>query len=232
MKVIKFKVEGVFNSFRIPFFKTYHKTFLSPPKTTIAGLLANISNKPQKEFFEMIDKIKVGVIIENIDSKFKDLWRCKIYKDIKEKEKRKKARGNGIIRRDKLFNAVYTIYVYNFDIENLKNPLAIPSLGLDDEMVRISNVEEIEFVNKTSKIHSSFLCDEVKIKDIKVLDDNFIMPIFCNVPIELIGFEKNKRIPKKVKKEKLQVDFFNCEVEVEGIEGYLDETTKKGVVLF
>ena len=224
MRVIKFKVEGVFNSFRIPFFKTYHKTFLSPPKTTIAGLLANISNKSQKEFFEMIGKIKVGVIIENIDSKFKDLWKYKLYE--------KKNGGSGIIRRDKLFNAVYTIYVYNFDIEYLKNPLAVPSLGLDDEMVRISNVEEIEFVNKTSKIHSSFLCDEVKIKDIKVLGDNFIMPTFHNVPIELIGFEKNKRIPKKVKKEKLQVDFFNCEIEVEGIEGYLDETTKKGVVLF
>ena len=224
MKVIKFRVNGIFNSFRIPFFKTYHKTFLSPPKTTIIGLLANISNKPQKEFFEMIETIKVGIIIENIDSKFKDLWKYKLYE--------KKNGGSGIVRRDKLFNAIYTIYITDFDIKFLKSPLAVPALGLDDEMVKISDIEEIELTKKTDKIHSCFVSDEIKIKDIKVLDDNFMMPTFCNVPTEIVGFEKDIRVPKKVKKEQLQVDFFNCEIEVENLEVYLDETTKKGIVLF
>ena len=43
MKAIRFEVEGLLNSFRIPFFRTYHKTFLAPPKTTVIGLLCPIT---------------------------------------------------------------------------------------------------------------------------------------------------------------------------------------------
>ena len=105
MKVIRFGVEGVLNSFRVPFFRTYHKSFLAPPKTTIIGMLCNISLKPQKEFFEILENnlIEVSVVIEDIKGKSKDLWS---YKTLD-----KKNRGKSIIRRDKLFRAKYAIYL-------------------------------------------------------------------------------------------------------------------------
>lgn len=79
MKVIRFEIQGLINSYRIPFFRTYHKSFLAPPKTTIIGMLCNISLKSQKEFFEILDKevFEVSVVINEIKGRAKDLWSYK-----------------------------------------------------------------------------------------------------------------------------------------------------------
>ena len=158
MRVIRFGVEGLINSFRIPFFRTYHKSFLAPPKTTIIGMVCNISLKSQKEFFEILekDKIEVSVIINSIQGKSKDLWS---YKTID-----KKNRGKSVIRRDKLFIPNYTIYLkiedeelYKEILEALRYPKNIPSLGLDDELIKIDNVAEIDLeLSNSNKIESVF----------------------------------------------------------------------------
>ena len=97
MEAIRFEVEGLLNSFRVPFFRTYHKTFLAPPKTTVIGLLCNIALKSQKEFFEILDQelIDVSVVIDEIGGRTKDLWS---YKTLE-----KGNMGKSVIRRDKLF---------------------------------------------------------------------------------------------------------------------------------
>ena len=88
MRVIRFGVEGLMNSFRIPFFRTYHKSFLAPPKTTIIGMLCNISLKSQKEFFEILESemIELSVVINSIEGRGKDLWS---YKTIDKKNSKK-----------------------------------------------------------------------------------------------------------------------------------------------
>ena len=236
MKVIRFEARGVLNSFRIPFFKTYHKSFLTPPKTTIIGLICNISLKSQKEFFEILNKdlIKTAVVLGELGGKSKDLWTYKLYE--------KKNYGKSVIRRDKLYLTKYFIYL-QIDDENLsqeiyqglKNPKNIPALGLDDELVFINNVKIIELKDNLSKnIHSSFLTNQPKISNIIQINENshIEMPTFYNIPTKFEAYDKKgNRKSKEVKEQSLQVEFFNCSLEVKNIQSYFDKELQFGVIL-
>jgi len=228
MKVIRFELEGLLNSFRIPFFRTYHKTFLAPPKTTIIGMLCNISLKPQKDFFKILDKelIDVSVVIDKINGKTKDLWS---YKTLE-----KKNMGKSVMRRDKLFLSKYTVYVYIkeqtlFDdiFNSLKNPKNIPSLGLDDELVIIKNVKDASEAikpNDTNEINSVFLNKGYRYKAfIKEANKPIELPTPSITPIKFIAFDKKEnRISKEVTKEYPQVEYINCNVQIEEVLSYMD----------
>lgn len=228
MKVIRFELDGLLNSFRIPFFRTYHKTFLAPPKTTVIGMLCNISLKPQKEFFEILDKelIDVSVVIDEIGGKTKDLWS---YKTLE-----KGNMGKSVIRRDKLFLSKYTIYVYikeqtlfNEIFESLKNPKNTPSLGLDDELVIIKNVKDVSEdmkPNDTDKINSVFLNKGYRYKAfINEQNKPIELPTPNLTPIKFIVFDKKgNRISKEVVEEYPQVEYINCNMQIEGIASYMD----------
>lgn len=237
MKVIRFRVEGLFNSFRIPFFRTYHKSFLAPPKATVIGMLCNISLKSQKKFFDLLDKdmIDVSVIIDEILGKSKDLWS---YKTID-----KKNRGKSVIRRDKLFMPSYTIYLtikdeklYQEILESLKYPKNTPSLGLDDELIMIKNVEEIELdINETNRVDSTFLDKGVSYKAyVKDISKVIEMPMSNISPTKFIGYDKkDKRISREVKEEFSQVEFINCEIEFQdSVKSFLDKELNHRLVFY
>jgi len=234
MKVIRFETEGVLNSFRIPFFKNYHKSFLAPPKTTVIGMLCNISLKPQKEFYEILnnDLIKVSVVIEDIKGKAKDLWSYKIFE--------KKNRGKSIVRRDKLFIPKYSIYLkipddtlHNEIFQNLKSPKNIPSLGLDDEIVMIKNVEKVELVeNDTKRVDSVFLNDTLEYKVYIKDTSKFVeLPTSYLTSVKFEAFKSKKRVPKIKTKELFQVEAINCEIEVD-MKSYLDKKYNKRVIFY
>jgi CRISPR-associated protein Cas5t len=238
MKVIRFELEGLLNSFRIPFFRTYHKTFLAPPKTTVVGMLCNISLKPQKEFFEILDKelIDVSVVIDEISGKTKDLWS---YKTLE-----KKNMGKSVIRRDKLFLSKYTIYVYIkeqtlFDdiFESLKNPKNIPSLGLDDELVIIKNVKDVSEAikpNDTDRINSVFLNKGYNYKAfIKEPNKPIELPTPNLIPTKFIAFDKKgNRISKEVVEEYPQIEYINCNMQIDGVISYMDIENNNRLVFY
>ena len=238
MKVIRFELEGLLNSFRIPFFRTYHKTFLAPPKTTVIGMLCNISLKPQKEFFEILDKelIDVSVVIDEISGKTKDLWS---YKTLE-----KGNMGKSVIRRDKLFLSKYTIYVYIKDqilfdeiFESLKNPKNTPSLGLDDELVIIKNVKDVSEAikpNDTDKINSVFLNKGYSYKAfINEPNKPIELPTPNMIPIKFIAFDKKEnRISKEVKEEYPQVEYINCNMQIDGVVSYMDIENNNRLVFY
>ncbi len=238
MKVIRFEIEGLFNSFRVPFFRTYHKTLLAPPKTTIVGMLCNISLKSQKEFFEILneEKVLVSVIIDKIAGNTKDLW---AYKTLVSNN-----RGRSVLQRDRLFNAQYTIYLKITDdrlfddfFQALKNPKNIPSLGMDDEVVYLKSVTD-DFdlkENGSSMIDSIFLDKEYKYKiKPKEINKPIVLPTFHQIPTKFIAFDKKgKRISKQPIKNAVfnQVEFINCEVEFEDeLETFIDN--KNNRILF
>lgn len=239
MKVIRFELEGLLNSFRIPFFRTYHKTFLAPPKTTVVGMLCNISLKPQKDFFEILDKelIDVSVVIDEISGKTKDLWS---YKTLKKDD----TRGKSVIRRDKLFLSKYTIYVYIkeqtlFDdiFESLKNPKNTPSLGLDDELVIIKNVKDVSEdikPNDTDKINSVFLNKGYSYKAfIKESNKPIELPTPNIIPIKFNAFDKKgNRISKELKEEYPQVEYINCNMQIDGVTSYVDVENNNKLVFY
>lgn len=237
MKVIRFRLKGLLNSFRIPFFRTYHKSFLAPPKTTVIGMLCNISLKPQKIFFEILDKelIEISVVINSIEGKSKDLWS---YKTID-----KKNRGKSVVRRDKLFLPFYTVYLkikdemlYREILESLKEPKNSPSLGLDDELVIIWDIKEIELQsNESNKIDSVFLDKDIPYKAfIKDIARSVELPVSSVVGTKFVAFDKKgKRISKEITQEFRQVEFINCEIEFqEKTTSFVDEELGNRLVFY
>jgi len=238
MRVIRFGVEGLMNSFRIPFFRTYHKSFLAPPKTTVIGMLCNISLKSQKEFFEILEseRIEISVVINSIEGRGKDLWS---YKTID-----KKNRGKSVIRRDKLFIPNYTIYLkiednslYQEILESLKNPKNIPSLGLDDELITISSdVEEIDLIdNDSNRIDSLFLDKGIEYKAfVKERSGAIELPMSNVTATKFKGFDKKeKRISREVTEEFRQVEFINCEIEFQNeVKSFVDSQLGHRLVLY
>jgi len=234
---MRFGVEGLINSFRIPFFRTYHKSFLAPPKTTVIGMLCNISLKSQKEFFEILEseQIEISVVINSIEGRGKDLWS---YKTID-----KKNRGKSVIRRDKLFIPNYTIYLkieeealYQEILESLKNPKNIPSLGLDDELITISDVEEIDLTNnKSNRIDSLFLDKGIEYKAfVKELNCAIELPMSNVTATKFKGFDKKeKRISREPTEEFRQVEFINCEIEFQNeVKSFVDSQLGHRLVLY
>jgi len=241
MRVIRFGIEGLMNSFRIPFFRTYHKSFLAPPKATIIGMLCNISLKSQKEFFEILDSemVELSVVINSIEGRGKDLWR---YKTLKSPDKGKR-KDFSVVRRDKLYIPNYTVYLkiddealYQEILQNLKEPKNIPSLGLDDELITICDVEEIELVdNKNGRIDSLFLDKGVGYKAfVKEINRTIELPMSNITATKFIGFDKKgKRISREVTEEFRQVEFVNCEIEFENeVKSFVDSEFNHRLVLY
>lgn len=237
MKVIRFKIKGLLNSFRVPFFRTYHKTFLAPPKTTVIGMLCNISLKPQKEFYDILnrDAILVSVIIDTIEGRTKDLWS---YKTLQ-----KGNMGKSVIRRDKLYIPSYTIYLKIADetlfeeiLDSLKYPKNTPSLGLDDELAHICDAQEITLNNNaTSRIDSVFLDKSIPYKGfIKEQSQMIELPTAQMVPTKFRAFDsKNNRISKEVIEEFKQVEYINCEIEFQAkVESFEDHELRHRLVFY
>lgn len=237
MRVIRFGVEGLINSFRVPFFRTYHKSFLAPPKTTVIGMLCNISLKSQKEFFKILESemIEVSVVINRIEGRGKDLWS---YKTID-----KKNRGKSVIRRDKLFIPNYTIYLkiedeelYKEILDALKAPLNIPSLGLDDELITIRDIEEIDLTdNESNRVDSLFLDKGIEYKAfVKELSSAIELPMSNVTATKFKGFDKKeKRISREPTEEFRQVEFVNCEIEFqEEVKSFVDNELNNRLVLY
>lgn len=228
MNVVRFKAEGILNSFRIPLFKTYHRTFLAPTKTNIIGMITNIMGKSEKWYYKALkeNQIKVSVIIDNIEGKTKDLWAYKVFKN--------KNNGRSIIRRDKLYKAVYTIYLlieseilFKEILSALKFPKNIPSLGLDDELIKISKIENNIQIseNKSGYINSVFM-DKKYSYDVAIEDRNKFVefPIANEIPlafeVEILkkGFRKSREAINIFK----QVEYINCKIKLENVTSYTD----------
>ncbi|MEJ8555397.1 CRISPR-associated protein Cas5 [Tepidibacter sp. Z1-5] len=222
MQVIKFKVEGILNSFRVPFFRTYHKTFLAPPKTTIIGMIANIMKKSEQWYYDTLknDIFEVSVVIDKIEGKTKDLWG---YKNLKTGN-----RGRSVVRRDKLYKSVYTIYlkinknntenknINNEILDALKNPKSVPALGLDDEIVRIYNIEKLDLKkSKHNIINSVFIGDGIDYS-VKIDGDEDIQLPTSNIsPLKYsVDVKNGTRTKREIIKEGNQVEYINCKVEI------------------
>jgi len=215
MDAVRFIVEGFINSFRIPQTSVYQLTYLAPTKTQIAGMLTNIMGKNEKNYYDILRKIKIGILPLNINSIFTDAWTFRKWKHA--------GSGRDILNREKLYKSNYLIYI---SAENslldellhfLKNPARIPSLGMDDEMIIIKDVEKITLEQKEDTVvHSVFRFEENMefIPKFAKIERN--MEIF---PPRIVtinrDFDENK-IPRKPK-EFIQVVEFSgayCEINV------------------
>lgn len=159
MKAVKFTAEGLINSFRIPQTSAHQLTYLAPTKTQVVGLLTSIMGKGEADYYALLKNIKVGILPLKVDSLFTDAWTFRKWKVA--------GSGRDILTREKLYKTEYLFYVSSEEkllkeiIDSLKNPLRIPSLGMDDELILIKDVNEI-WLNKEEKklVHSVFKFEE------------------------------------------------------------------------
>lgn len=228
IKSLRFEIEGFVNSFRISQTAVYQLTNLAPTKTNIVGMLTNICGKTEKDYYDALKDIKVGIVPISIDSLFIDTWRFKKMKTAN--------RGVGVLKREKLYLPKYLIYVMTNNGRNgellhcLKSPKRIPSLGMDDEIVKIRNPVEIEMEKimdekESKKVDSIFIYNpKYKVKYAPITD-NFWVPRFVSINLD---FEKE--IPRNPKDVVQIVEFcgLRCELDTP-IEVYLDKEKNKHI---
>lgn len=77
MEAVRFIVEGLINSFRMPQTSIYQLTCLAPTKTQVVGMLTNIMGKNERDYYALLDKVQVGIIPVYINSIFNDAWTFK-----------------------------------------------------------------------------------------------------------------------------------------------------------
>lgn len=159
MKAVRFTAEGLINSFRIPQTSAHQLTYFAPTKTQIAGLIASIMGKGEADYYNLLRKIKIGIYPLKVDSLFTDAWTFRKWKEA--------GSGRDILTREKLYKTEYLVYISGEDnilteITNaLKNPLRIPSLGMDDELVILKDIKEIEMLKREdNRVHSIFKFEE------------------------------------------------------------------------
>lgn len=219
MKVIKFSVQGLLNSFRIPDFQTYQKTLMFPPKTTVCGMIgAALDWSPQEVNEKIIPEIEIAICIKNLIGPVRDLW--KIQKIIQKADLTKP--GAVVIDNHTYYGAVmirellsqphYIIYLKSRNqqlleliFEKLQNPAWALSLGHDDELVLLKNLQWIEIIE--SQITE--FCDTVLPFDISGLykivtnslqaakiPQKLTPPLINNLPVRF-HYEDNERVAEE-----------------------------------
>jgi len=152
------RFRGIFNSFRDPTYTVYHRTLPFPPKTTVCGMFgAALGLSPEEVNSQLLEGdppgLEVAIIVDQVNGKAKDLWKIKKVA-IGEKKTEDVVRigdkyyYGAVIVREMHFASQFTIYVRSEDASllerlycALRNPIWALSLGRDDELVRVLDLE-------------------------------------------------------------------------------------------
>jgi len=166
MPMLKFKIQGLINSIRIPQTAAYQNTELTPKKTHIAGMLTNIMGKDERFYYkELLPNILVGIVPVTLENLFTDFWRF-------DKWSQNILGGKGTVKREKLYKPEYLVYIktenknlFNEINISLKLEKRVPSLGMDDELILIQTIKQIDETYLPSEdeadIHSIFPYENV-----------------------------------------------------------------------
>lgn len=244
MHYLRFELEGLINSFRIPVIKTFHKTYLAPSRTHILGLIANISGLSEKGYYDLLLKdIKVSIVIDNLEGGVKDLW---VYKSLSTRN-----HGRSPLRRSKNYKSSYSIYLQSSEeqimrtmYKNLMAPQRISSLGMDDELVIIKNVKQLNedqdiVLKRSSEVHSVFPYSSeneqsynVMIIDVHAMtmypQDNLVIRDFKFK--EFSDTKRGTRFPDSTIYVK---EFYNCTIQLKDqIDTYYDSEKNKYILFY
>lgn len=101
-------------------------------------------------------------------------------------------------------------------MEALKHPRSVPSLGMDDEIIRIYSVEGKTLKRSTKNtINSVFIDEGIKYRVRFTKYQDIELPIKNVVPLKYsVQFTKHGRTLRKVLQEGKQVEYLNCEIEM------------------
>ena len=206
LKVISFEIRAPVMSFRKPHYENYQLSYSIPPKTMVAGMIANAYNRGEKFFYELLKDFKYGVVILSIRGKFKDLWRAIQGKGVEGGERQ-------VFLREKFFYPHYRIYVksdkYIKEIQDaLKNPQNIVYLGLSEELIEILNVQKMvmepELTDFVDTVIPLNWMDKIldmewrkQLENLKAFLPPQIESMIVDYSVEFKGTTRTKRVPQK-----------------------------------
>ncbi len=117
------------------------RTYLFPPKTTVVGMLGAAMGLELREVWELLENIKVGMVLKRIGGFGRDLW--KILK-LKSGQIQR-----AVVLREFLFDVRYTLYLVDTDelLERLETALNMPryplTLGNSNDLVTFLKAETV-----------------------------------------------------------------------------------------
>jgi CRISPR-associated protein Cas5 subtype I-B len=169
IEALRIEVVGKINSFRFADHHTYQKSHLFPPKTTVCGMIGAALGYSAEDVNErLLDRIKVGIYLEKLGGETRDLWR---YKKIKARANMDKSDDTVVIDGTQYFSAIlvreclfiphYVIYVSSErllleEIQNaLENPVYALSLGREDELIKIRNLQRVNLTYKENLLYTN-----------------------------------------------------------------------------
>lgn len=144
LKVIRLRVKGNFNSFRIRSGIRYHQTYHVPTKTTLIGLVGAAIGLDEFDLDRIYKRIQTNALLDRYSGRANDLWLItKIKTDNLNKPE------SSLVSREMLFEPEYTIY-YSVDSKNdtenieyddiisaFDDPEFPLTLGRSDEMIEV-----------------------------------------------------------------------------------------------
>jgi CRISPR-associated Cas5-like protein len=154
---VKARAAGLFNSFKpkAPEDVRYHRTFDLPTRTTLLGFAAAALGLNERELYikwnggpSLAETIEVTSILEGIAGHIRDYWTIKkiVERSVKGK---KKPPFSAMQVREQLFKPCYLLCFASSDdntvgklCDALKDPRYPLSLGRDDELVRVTEIEQ------------------------------------------------------------------------------------------
>ena len=156
MKFLRIKCKGIFNSFRQYDFQTYHRTYPLPLKTTIGGMLGSalgISPQEVNDKWLINDRFLMGIVGES-EGKANDLWQIRKYENKQmmafEKGIADAPYKTAVIMRELLYDSSFILYLtflndldFQMIHDKLINPEWALSLGREDELIKISDLDII-----------------------------------------------------------------------------------------
>ncbi len=150
LKGICFEILGLVMSFRKPRYENYQLSYSIPPKTMVAGMIANAYGHGEKFFYELLKDFQYGVVTLGIRGKFKDLWRAIQGKGVKGGER-------AVFQREKLFYPHYRIYATSKTfLGNIQEALRAPQnpiyLGLSEELIEIKDSQELSLKTESTDL--------------------------------------------------------------------------------
>jgi CRISPR-associated Cas5-like protein len=158
MRFIRIRAKGCLNSFRQPDFHTYHKTFPLPLKTTVGGMLGSalgLSPENINDQWLLPNRFFMGIVGFN-HGKTNDLWQIRKYegKQIKafNSGKANTPYKTAVIVRELLYSTDFVLYLafkeesdIDMIFDKLQNPAWALSLGREDELIKIIELDKLEY---------------------------------------------------------------------------------------
>lgn len=185
VEALRIRCFGISNGFRTPLSQSVHDTLPLPTPTQLLGLFGAAAGISRSEMPKIYGKFNVGIVGTH-STTYQDLTRI-----VKYASGGKIKKSLALLIRENLFNSFFTIWyipISDIPLSVVKNAFMNPkfalSLGRDDEIIRIDEIEKVELKPlKEAVIHDTVVPFPLDPRLESIMDSNDLMIPLTPVPL-------------------------------------------------